>query len=101
MYIQMYSVYCTYILQLSKAVHQLLYNYRSQASEIEEAKALYRKEAHQRRLLFNEVDNYVLTNHIVIVCLLETSTKDILIISILYISIFSDSGAERKYSSIL
>ena len=34
---------------------QLLYVYRKQSKEVVEVRALYRKEAMQRKLLFNEV----------------------------------------------
>jgi kinesin family protein C2/C3 len=43
------------ILQLSNAMRLMVNQYRQQANEIIEARALYRKEALQRKLLFNEV----------------------------------------------
>ena len=42
-------------MQLSQAMRLLASRYNQQANEIQEARALYRKEAMQRKLLFNEV----------------------------------------------
>lgn len=45
----------TFYLQLSKVLSQLLHVHQRQCKEIVEVRALYRKEAMQRKLLFNEV----------------------------------------------
>ena len=37
----------------------ILRQYRAQAKDIDEARALYRKEMHQRKLLYNEVSRAV------------------------------------------
>ena len=47
--------YIIFPTQLSKVLSQLLGVYRKQSKEVVEVRALYRKEAMQRKLLFNEV----------------------------------------------
>lgn len=84
---------------LSKAVHQLLYNYHSQASEIEEAKALYRKEAHQRRLLFNEIQE--LRGNIRVFCRCRYDDSDECVLRFHEneeeVTCLSSQGRERKF----
>ena len=41
--------------QLSKALSQLILVHRKQAKEVVEVRTLYRKEAMERKLLYNEV----------------------------------------------
>ena len=51
---------------MSKALSQLLVTHRLQSLEIHEVRALYRKEALQRKLLYNEVHAYILTLYVII-----------------------------------
>ena len=55
MKIKCFPIMTLFQLQLSKALAQLVVAHRRQAKEVVEVRMLYRKEAMQRRILFNEV----------------------------------------------
>ena len=56
----MNCVCCFLFLKLSSVITQLLRTHRRQVQEITEVRELYRREALQRKLLYNEVYNIVI-----------------------------------------